>query len=58
MSFLIVEDAPKPQYIVVVAYTEHEQASHLFITEEAAKAFAAKHTASEVIVARIIDSIA
>ena len=36
MAYIIADDAPAPQYMVVVVHSECEQTVRLFITEQAA----------------------
>jgi len=54
MSYLLVNDAKPPRYIVVVVYSEYEQSSKLFLELDAAKAYAAENSASEVYVAELV----
>lgn len=52
-KYAIAQDAAKPRYVVVLLHSEFEQTVEFFIEERNALAFAAKHTASEVVVALI-----
>ncbi len=58
MTYGVAQDAPKPKYIVVITHSEYEQTVQLFIEESNARAYVAKWPNCDVVMARIIDSIA